>query len=59
MAARGAKMSKHNMNVDVGGTFADGFFVYDGEMQNCIEGAGPLSFERMGDTLRCFPTEHP
>ena len=52
-------MSKHNMNVDVGGTFADGFFVYDGEMQNCIEGAGPLSFERMGDTLHCFPTEHP
>jgi hypothetical protein len=32
-------MAKYNINVDVGGTFTDGFFVYDGETQNRIEGA--------------------
>ena len=52
-------MSKYNINVDVGATFTDGLFVYDGETQNSIVGAGPLSFKRTGDTLRCLPTEHP
>jgi hypothetical protein len=40
-------MSKYNINVDVGATFTDGLFVYDGETQNCIVGAGLfLSNER-------------
>jgi hypothetical protein len=52
-------MSKYNINVDVGATFTDGLFVYDGEMQNGIVGAGSLSFKRTGDTLHCLPTEHP
>ena len=52
-------MAKYDINVDLRGTFTDGFFVYDGETQDRIEGAGLLSFERMGDTLRCLPTEHP
>jgi hypothetical protein len=59
IAPRGVKMSKYNINVDVGATFTDGLFVHDGETQNGIVGAGPLSFERTGDTLHCLPIEHP
>ena len=42
-------MSKCNINVDVGTTSTDGFFVYDSETQNRIQGVGSLSFERMGE----------
>ena len=52
-------MSKYNINVDVGATFTDGLFVYDGETQNSIVGAGLFLSNERGDTLHCLPTEHP